>query len=141
MSISTDFRGQQDAFSYNFEQGGGIEGHSMVTVAMKERGLTLQGAMDFIGEEFRKFGSRFITLMKEIPSFDDLDDEAHRALGRYIWGMGNWVTANTYWSFECGRYFGTRGLEIMQHRLVEISPKREDIAPKENALASTVICQ
>jgi len=112
----------------------------MITVAMKEHGLTLQGAMDFVGEEIHEHGSRFISLMKEVPTFDGLDDDASQALDRYIWGLGNWVTGNIYWSYEGGRYFGTHGLEIMEHRLVEISPKRENpfIAAKVDSMA---ICQ
>ena len=93
---------------------------------MKEHGLTLQGAMDFVGKEFHKRSSLFLTLVGEVPTFADLDGEASQALDRYMWGMGNWVTANIYWSYESERYFGTRGSEIMKHRLVEISPKREN---------------
>ena len=112
----------------------------MVTVVMKERDLTLQGAMDFIGKEFHKISSRFVTLVKEIPTFDGLDAEASQALDRYIWGIGNWVTASIYWGYESERYFGTQGLEIMKHRVVEVSPKRENPFITAKA-ASMAICQ
>ena len=104
---------------------------------MKEHDLTLQGAMNFIGEEFQKRTSRFNTLMKEIPTFDGLDGEASQALYSYVWGLGNWVTANIYWSYECERYFGAHGFETMKHRLVEISPKREN--PFNTAKAASKI--
>jgi hypothetical protein len=98
----------------------------MVAVAMKERGLSVQGAMDFIGDETFQLASRFVSLSKQLPSFGvDEDTKFSHAIEQYVWGLGNWVTANVEWSFESERYFGTHGLKIMKHRLVELLPKRE----------------
>ena len=99
----------------------------MVAAAMKERGLDIQGAMDYIGEENYKLATRFVSLIKQVPTFDDSEDSRiPHDVERYVWGLGNWVTANIEWSFESERYFGTRGLEIMKHRMVELLPKREN---------------
>jgi len=115
-----------DVYSYNVEQSRGDDGHNMVAVAMKERSLSVQGAMDYIGEETYKLASRFVTLSKQLPTFGvDGDSKVSHAVEQYVWGLGNWVTANIEWSFESERYFGTHGLEIMKHLKVELLPKQE----------------
>ena len=37
--------------------------------------------------------------------------------------LGYWVRANLEWSFECGRYFGDRGTEIKETRVIHLRPK------------------
>jgi Delta6-protoilludene synthase len=97
----------------------------MVAVAMKERGFNVQEAMDYIGDETLKLASRFVSLMKQVPTIDIVGGpKCSHAVERYVWGLGNWVTANIEWSFESERYFGTQGLEIMKHRSVELLPKQ-----------------
>jgi len=107
-----------DVYSYNVEQSRGDDGHNMVSVAMASRKLSVQGAMDYIGEQYATLGSRFLSKMTLFTNSDDSN------LASYVWGLGNWVTANVEWSFESERYFGTSGPKIRNMRRVELLPKK-----------------
>ena len=92
----------------------------MVTVIMHERDVDLQGAMDYIGELHEGLVKSFLLAKDRLPSWGEPVDSQ---VARYVHGLGNWVRANYQWSFESQRYFGTKGLDIMKHRRVELLPK------------------
>lgn len=92
----------------------------MVTVIMHEHDLDVQGAMDHIGELHDRLLKSFLLTKDRLPSWGEPIDSQ---VARYVHGLGNWVRANDQWSFESQRYFGTKGLDIMKHRRVEMLPK------------------
>ena len=85
---------------------------------MSSQKLSIQGAMDYIGDQYAALGSLFLNKM---TAFTDSDDSN---LASYVLGLGNWVTANVEWSFESERYFGTSGPKIRTMRRVELLPKK-----------------
>lgn len=63
---------------------------------------------------------KFISSLKDVPSWGhDID----RQVRKYLYGLANWARGNYCWSFESGRYFGDKGLEIQKTRCVPILPK------------------
>ena len=110
----------QDIYSYNVEQARGDDLHNMVTVIMRERDVDVQGAMDYIGVLHDRLVKSFLLAKDRLPSWGEPIDSQ---VARYVDGLGNWVRANYQWSFESQRYFGTKGLDIMRHRKVEMLPK------------------
>ncbi|KZT42148.1 terpenoid synthase [Sistotremastrum suecicum HHB10207 ss-3] len=110
-----------DIYSYNVEQSRGDDAHNLVAVAMKEQNLDVQEAMDYVGRRYYGLRDTFLAGFHDLPSWSPKIDSE---LKDYIWGVGNWVTANVEWSFESERYFGTRGPEIREHRSVALLPRR-----------------
>ncbi|KAK7441388.1 hypothetical protein VKT23_016636 [Stygiomarasmius scandens] len=111
-----------DLYSYNVEQARGDDAHNIVAVIMREKGCTVQEAMDQVGKLYAHIKSAFIENYKSLPTFGDTDVD--RLVKEYCWGMGNWVTTNIKWSFSGERYFGKTGLEVMKHRNITLIPKK-----------------
>lgn len=111
---------RQDICSYDKEQAADADTHNMVSVAMKEEGLDVQGAMDYISEKHRKLVQTFVDDMANIPSFPEPVDSL---VSKYVLGIADWVTANMEWSFESERYFGKRGREIQSQLVFQLRPK------------------
>ena len=57
-----------------------------------------------------------------LPSEEPLNSQVKE----YCHEPGNWVRASYEWYFEGKKYFGDRGLEIMEKRWMSLLPKRED---------------
>lgn len=87
---------------------------------MHELDTDIQGAMNHIGELHDCLVDAFLFAKDRLPSFGECVDAQ---VARYVHGLGNWVRAGDQWSFESQRYFGTKGLEIMEHRAVNLLPK------------------
>src|ERR1700761_338338 len=110
----------QDVVSFNVEQARG-DIHNLVIVLMNEQNLSVQEAMDYVGVWYDARGKAFVSAMNSLPSPQkDCED-----LKRYIWGLGNWVTANYEWSFDSMRFFKTREEqeEVRKNRTVELMEK------------------
>ncbi|KAK6980733.1 terpene cyclase [Favolaschia claudopus] len=120
-----------DMFSYNKEQATGDDCHNILTIAMREFNIDLDGAMAWLYEHHAKVQAEFLAGLQEVPSFGLEIDEHVRD---YIWSMGIWPRSNDSWSFECGRYFGSKGLEIQRTRYVPLLPKvgRDMTLKREN---------
>lgn len=87
---------------------------------MAEKNPTLPNALLWVADYHAKLETRFNEVYRNIPRWGgalDIDVQT------YAFGLGNWVRANDQWSFESQRYFGKRGLEIMQSRMVALLPK------------------
>ncbi|KAF9465685.1 isoprenoid synthase domain-containing protein [Collybia nuda] len=111
-----------DIVSFNVEQARG-DIHNLVIVLMDgDKKMTVQTAMDLVGQWYRKRGQDFVEGLKRLPSVDDGNYEV-LCLHQYAWGLGNWVTANYEWSFESHRFFGEENGEVMKHRVVKLLPK------------------
>lgn len=110
----------QDICSYNIEQARGDDLHNMVTVVMHQNDTDVNGAMTWIGEFHDRLAKSFLLTKDRLPSWGEPIDSQ---VARYVHGLGNWVRANDQWSFESQRYFGTKGLDILNHRVVKMLPK------------------
>ena len=90
-------------YSYNIEQASGHGGHNIVTVIMNEKGVDLDGALNWLAEYHEQVLSNFQAQYRGIDC----------------------------WSLEAERYFGTKGLEVKEHRRVTLLPKvkKPDVTP------------
>ena len=111
----------QDVFSYNIEQAVGLDGHNVVTVARRDFGLDLAGAMEWVEHHHEAIVTEFLETRDSLASSEMFEADTVRA---YCDGLGVWVRANESWIFESHRYFGTRGLEAQQTRVVELLPRK-----------------
>jgi Delta6-protoilludene synthase len=114
--------------SYNIEQARGDDTHNILTVVMRELKIDLEASLTWVCEYHEQLERKFYECCDKIPRWGEpIDSE----VARYCEGLGNWVRANDQWSFESGRYFGKRGLEIMKSRWVTLMPKvdRADVGP------------
>ncbi len=115
----------KDVYSYNVEQSRGDGEHNIVSVVMREKGLTVQEAMDHVGVLYRKVAQTYIENSKNLPRFTELGLGVDKLMEQYVYGMAILVTCNIKWSFASGRYFGDNGLKVMQHRTVTLLPTVE----------------
>lgn len=88
---------------------------------MREKNFTVQEAMDYVGELHKKIADKFVEDYENLPQFPE---PLNNLVKEYCWGMGQWVTTNTTWSFSGERYFGKDGPAIMVHRKVKLLPKK-----------------
>ena len=87
---------------------------------MRQFDLNPQGAMIRAYECHRELQRKFIALLDKIPSFGL---EVDKAVSDYIFHLGYWVQGFVCWSFEGGRYFGNKGLDVLRDGWVELLPK------------------
>ncbi|EJD00897.1 terpenoid synthase [Fomitiporia mediterranea MF3/22] len=111
-----------DIYSYPIEYAQGLETCNVITVLMKEKNLSVQGAMDHVAELFKDFADTMISCKQNIRSFGEDED---RSVQAYIYGMEQWVCGNLTWSFDCARYFGEKNEEVKKTGVVELV-KRQD---------------
>ncbi|KIK60267.1 hypothetical protein GYMLUDRAFT_74039 [Collybiopsis luxurians FD-317 M1] len=109
-----------DIYSYNKEQATGDDAHNIISVMMKEEGLSVQEAIDRAGSIYCDIAKKFCKDFENLPVFGGQLDQCVK---EYCWGVGNWVTTNIKWSFASERYFGRQGMEVMEHRIVELRPQ------------------
>ncbi|KAF8574200.1 terpenoid synthase [Ramaria rubella] len=108
-----------DLFSFNKEQACG-DTYNMVIILMKTRALDLQAAVDYVGDMCFKVHNAFCKNQKNLPSWGP---EIDRDVARYVRGLESWIVASIHWSFLSGRYFGTKGLQIKDSRIVALRPQ------------------
>jgi len=117
-----------DLYSYNNEQAAGHGSHNLLTVVMHEKGVDLDGALDWLAEYNRVVLSRFQAQYRMLPSWGpDMDP----VITAFVERLAYWIRGHDCWSFESERYFGTKGPEIQKHRLVTLLPRsrRPDVTP------------
>ncbi|KAI1789704.1 terpenoid synthase [Ganoderma leucocontextum] len=111
-----------DLASYNKEQASGDDLHNIITIAMHENDLDLNGALEWVAEHH---GGRIKDALAAWRRALGLSFS--RRVGEdllvYIDHVMNWPRANDCWNFENGRYFGGDGLRVQKERIVELSPK------------------
>ena len=109
--------------SYNKEQATGDDQHNVLTIVMIQLGYTLHEALIWVADYHKVLEERFFATIEQLPTFGpNVDPQVQR----FIHAMAMWVRANDCWSFESGRYFGSKGLEIQRTRVVPILPKAVD---------------
>lgn len=114
-----------DMVSYNKEQAVGNEGHNLISTIMLELGLDIGGAIAWAAHYHAELQKRFIDGLAKVPSWGASVDVLVK---EYLDGIAIWPRADTCWSYEGQRYFGTRGPEIQKTRLVPLLPKASRIA-------------
>ncbi|EPQ52188.1 terpenoid synthase [Gloeophyllum trabeum ATCC 11539] len=108
-----------DIFSYNNEQARG-DTHNMIVVVMKQKHLSLQSAVDFVGSMCKDSIDRFVEDRANLPSWGPGIDDA---VARYVQGLADWIVGSLHWSFDSGRYFGDKGKDVKMSRVVELLPR------------------
>jgi hypothetical protein len=106
----------QDLFSYNVEQSRG-DTHNMICVFMIHDGLSLQQAVDRVGEMCKQTIDAFIENQTQVPSWGDGVD---RDVGLYVNGLQEWIVGSLHWSFMTTRYFDDNGGSIKATRIVDL---------------------
>ncbi|KAG7441663.1 terpenoid synthase [Guyanagaster necrorhizus] len=114
-----------DLASYNKEQALEECPHNILICVMNELKCDLHAALSWVEDCYRSTRNKFLMLWTEIPSWGP-ETDAIAAL--YLHGIANWVRGNECWNFECGRYFGSNGRAIQQHRMVTLMPKQFSIS-------------
>ncbi|KAF7346245.1 Terpenoid synthase [Mycena sanguinolenta] len=110
-----------DICSYNKEQAAGDDLHNILTIVMKEKNVSLEGALAWVAQHHKDAAQAFLENWKSLPHWSpEIDSQVEE----YIHGIGHWVRANDCWNFESGRYFGRDGLEIQKHRTVRLAAKK-----------------
>jgi len=101
------------------EKARGLELHNSVEVVMHEQGLDIHGAIDWLECYAAGVHAGFLDNVANMPSWGE--DVDHR-INIYINGIAQWVRGNDDWTFESGRYFGNKGLEIQKTRITSLLP-------------------
>ncbi|KAI1428000.1 isoprenoid synthase domain-containing protein [Xylaria sp. FL1777] len=112
-----------DLLSYNKEQAVGDDEHNIVTVIMKEFGLSVQDAFDEAGKLSNTKMDRFHHLYYNLPRWiGPVDLDVHKLVDN----IAQCVSGVMHWSYESQRYFGKRGLMVKQTRVMQLLPKVDD---------------
>jgi hypothetical protein len=117
-----------DLYSYNNEQAAGHGGHNLLTVVMNEKGVDLDGALDWLSEYNGVVLSRFQEQYRMLPSWGPDVDPIVTA---FVERLAHLIRGHDCWSFESERYFGRKGSEMQKHRLVTLIPRSRnpDVTP------------
>ena len=109
----------------------------MIVILMHYHGLTLQEAVDYVGNLCSETINAFIENKKRIPSWGkEIDDMVET----YVKGLQDWIvgfvffaddintiadvlsSSSLHWSFQTHRYFGAGGDDIKKSRIVKLLP-------------------
>ncbi|OCH85712.1 terpenoid synthase [Obba rivulosa] len=112
-----------DLASYNKEQAADDDLHNIITIAMHEKQLDLDGALSWLAAEHKTRVDRVLETWKQVEKLE-FSPDVNTAVAFYIDHLLNWPRANDCWNFESGRYFGRDGLRVQRERVVELLPKR-----------------
>ncbi|KAG1827445.1 isoprenoid synthase domain-containing protein [Suillus subaureus] len=105
-----------DILSYNKEQSRGDEHwENIVAVLMHDRGLDLQGAMDYAGQMCKDAIRRFESNRAILPSWEE---EVDRQVAIYVEGLQNWIVGSLHWHLNSARY------GVTPDRIIKLLPKR-----------------
>ncbi|PPQ69928.1 hypothetical protein CVT26_013253 [Gymnopilus dilepis] len=106
-----------DIDSYAMEKARGLELHNSVALVMVEQNTDVQGAINWLEQYAAGVHAAFLDNVANMPSWgEDVD----RRVKIYIDGIAQWVRGNDDWTFESGRYFGNKGLEIKKSRVMTL---------------------
>jgi hypothetical protein len=87
---------------------------------MNEKGVGLEGALQWVGEYHEEVLSRFQAQRQMLPSWDP---DVYLVVNAYVDRLAHWIRGHDCWSLESGRYFGSKGSEIKKHRMVGLLPR------------------
>ena len=84
---------------------------------MMHDGLSLQQAIDRIGEMCQQSMDTFVENQKRVPSWGDSIDKDVKL---YVRGLQEWMVGCLNWSFVTKRYFGDNGGMVKATRIVDL---------------------
>lgn len=100
-----------------------MDGNNYVTVVMREKGLGLQEAADFVAAQFKERLEQFVEDRKNIRSFgEDVDQDVQK----YVFSISQWCIGSIVWSFKTPRYFGDDYEEVKRTLVVKRNDFGED---------------
>ncbi|KDR82150.1 hypothetical protein GALMADRAFT_222029 [Galerina marginata CBS 339.88] len=108
-----------DIYSFPMEKsrGGGLELHNSVELVMAEQNLDVQAAINWLERYLAGVVAAFLEDIDQMPSWGKEVDQRVKicinAIAQATRGIDDWC-------FECGRYFGRKGLEIQKTRVMTI---------------------
>ncbi|KAI0694502.1 isoprenoid synthase domain-containing protein [Cytidiella melzeri] len=115
-----------DIASYNKEQAVGNDCYNILTIVMRQFDLLLSEAVEWVAKYHKKIEERFLDGLDRTPSWDkEIDDQ----VAVYIKVIANWPRGNSCWSFEAGRYFGSKELKIQKRKRATGLHKEEVVVP------------
>ena len=91
----------------------------MICVLIINDGLSLQQAVDRLGEMCMQCIDTFVENLPRLPSWGDAIDKDVKL---YVGGLREWIVGSLHWSFETKRYFDN-GEEVKLTRVVELLPQ------------------
>lgn len=104
---------------------------------MHQFNIDLEAAMAWVASYHKGVENKFLDGMRKLPSFGPAVD---RELQEYVLALAIFPRANDCWSFESGRYFGTKGLQVQKTRYVPLLPKvRTDPTLKQRQVVVSVV--
>ncbi|KAG1831949.1 isoprenoid synthase domain-containing protein [Suillus subalutaceus] len=105
-----------DILSYNKEQSrGSAPWENIVAVLMHDRGLDLQGAIDYAGQMCKDAIQRFESSRAILPSWEK---EVDRQVAIYVEGLQNFMVGSLHWHLNSARY------DVKPDRIIKLLPKR-----------------
>ncbi|OCB91321.1 terpenoid synthase [Sanghuangporus baumii] len=125
-----------DIFSFKVEDAR-EDTHNMIPIAMRTLNLSLQEAVDFVGDLCDAAVSRFIAAKRRLPSFDRGGRIDHEVT-MYTRGLEDWIIGSLHWSFESSRYFGKEGRGVKKRRVVKLA--QEGMPGGTDSLWSRLMC-
>lgn len=111
--------------SFNAEQARG-DIHNAVIVVMKQFNYSVQEAMDYVCRWYHNRANDFLKAMSDLPECPDI--KTRDQLKEYVYGLGNWVTANYEWSFGSKRFFGNEIETVKETGKVVLRPPNAQVA-------------
>lgn len=109
--------------SYPVELARGIAFHNIVTSIIQEHEMNVPEAMQWLEDFGRHRVNTFLDGFEELPSWGP---EIDRDVQKYIESIGYLVRGADAWSYESERYWGKKGLEVQQTRVVTLFPEAEE---------------
>ncbi|KAH7098410.1 terpenoid synthase [Auriculariales sp. MPI-PUGE-AT-0066] len=119
----------QDVASYNKEQASDDADCNIVTILMHQFQTDYTGAVEWVARHHAELERAFLSLAQELPvrlrrSGVVVTPYVQDQLSQFVRVLGNWPRANDAWTFESYRYFGSKGAEVQQTRVVKRTPKK-----------------
>jgi hypothetical protein len=93
---------------------------------MNEKGVDLDGALDWVAESHEQVLSELQVQCQVLPSWGPTID---LRVKMYVKRLACFLRGSDCWAFETERYFGTKGREIQKQRIIDLLPKAEVVAP------------
>ena len=92
---------------------------------MDEKGIDLDGALDWVGAYHEHVLSEFQAQYRVLPSWGAVIDLKVKT---YVERLACFMRGIDCWAFETERYFGRKGLEMQKQRIVDLLPKADKVA-------------
>ena len=93
---------------------------------MDEKGVDLDGALDWVSEYHGQVLSEFQAQCRTLPSWGSTIDLKVKT---YVERLAYFIRGIDCWAFETERYFGTKGVEVQRKRVVNLLPRTKAVTP------------